>query len=117
MTQSSEISSSVVKSFEVLDIDVLDRNCENIGKIEEIILDKMRGEVKYLVLSFGGFLGVGEKLFAIPWNSIRYNEKEKSFIMDIVKASLKDAPGFDRNKWPDFADKTFGKKISDYYNA
>src|SRR5580704_3721917 len=90
---------------------------ENIGKIDEIMIDIPTGRVAYAVLSFGGFLGMGDKLFAIPWSRLTLDEENKVFLLDVDRATLERAPGFDKNNWPDMADQTWGAEIYTYYGA
>ncbi|HEM0318187.1 TPA: PRC-barrel domain-containing protein, partial [Legionella pneumophila] len=66
----------VVKASEVTGVDVKNLTGEDLGKINEVVIDKARGKVSYLVLNFGGILGFGNKFFAIPWNMFTYNEEE-----------------------------------------
>jgi len=95
--------------------DVYDHNEENLGDIKEIMLDMRSGKVAYAVLSFGGFLGMGEKLFAVPWAALTLDTKNKRFVLKVDKETLKNAPGFDKDNWPDMADVSWGKKIHSYY--
>lgn len=88
---------------------------EDLGKIEEFMIDLETGCVAYAVLSFGGFLGLGDKLFAIPIQALTLNEDEKCFILDVPKEKLKNASGFDKNNWPDMADQTWSATIHEYY--
>ena len=88
---------------------------EDLGKIEEFMFDLDSGCIAYAVLSFGGFLGVGDKLFAIPWRALSLSTEEHAFILDVPKDKLKNAPGFDKSNWPDMADETWGSGIFDYY--
>ncbi len=88
---------------------------EDLGKIEEIMLDVPSGRVAYAVLSFGGFLGIGNKLFAIPWEALTVDEGSHEFILNLDKQRLENAPGFDKDNWPDMADRSFGQKIYSYY--
>ena len=90
---------------------------EDIGKINEIMIDTPTGRVAYAVLSFGGFLGMGDKLFAIPWNRLSLDEDNKCFLLDIDKETLKRAPGFDKDNWPDMGDQTWGTEIYKYYKS
>ena len=73
---------------------------DNIGKIEELMIDLDNGRVAYSVLSFGGFLGLGDKLFAIPWQALKLRLHEHAFLLDIPKDVLEKAEGFDKNNWP-----------------
>src|ERR1051325_8418689 len=81
---------------------------EDLGKIEEIMLDVPSGRVAYAVLSFGGFLGMGNKLFAVPWQALTLNERDHEFILNVEKQQLENAPGFDKDNWPDMADPKWG---------
>jgi len=90
---------------------------DDLGKIEEIMLDVPTGRVAYAVLSFGGFLGMGNKLFAVPWNALTLDEQEHQFILDVDKQVLESAPGFDKDNWPDMADPTWGSQIHTHYGS
>lgn len=94
-------------------------NCqeESIGDIKEIMLDMSSGKVCYAVLSFGSFLGMGEKLFAVPWTALKLDTENKRFILDVTKDRLKDAPGFDHSDWPDMADNSWSNDIHTYYRT
>ena len=95
--------------------DVFNAAGEDLGEIKEIMLDMRSGRVSYAVLTFGGFLGMGEKLFAVPWEALKLDTKEKRFVLDVSKTKLESAPGFDRNHWPDMADTTWQHSIHSYY--
>lgn len=97
--------------------EVYNRNEEKIGKIEEIMLDIHEGTVAYAVLSFGGFLGIGDKLFAIPWKSLSLDEENKRFILDVSKEKLEKAEGFDQDHWPDFSNPEWQGKTYSYYGV
>jgi sporulation protein YlmC with PRC-barrel domain len=88
---------------------------EDLGKIEEIMLDYNNGRIAYAVLSFGGFMGLGNKLFAIPWNALELSTEEHKFILNVDKEKLENAPGFDKNDWPDMANPEWGSKIYSHY--
>ena len=76
---------------------------EHLGNIKELMIDLDGGLIAYAVLSFGGILGFGDKLFAIPWEALTIDEENHSMILDVDKELLKDAPGFDKDHWPDNA--------------
>lgn len=104
-----------VRSGEVVGVSVKNNLLEDLGEIAEIVIDKSTGRVSYLVLDFGGFLSFGNKYFAVPWHSFSYNASEDCFILNIEKERLKDAPGFDKDHWPDFVAPEVTKPISDFY--
>lgn len=90
---------------------------DDLGKIEDIMLDTDNGRVGYAVLSFGGFLGMGDKLFAIPWSALQLDTAEHRFILNVTKERLKAAPGFDKDNWPNMADRAWGESIHSHYAA
>ncbi|WP_233080587.1 PRC-barrel domain-containing protein [Rheinheimera soli] len=96
--------------------DVYNHHEEKVGDIKEIMLDMNAGKVSYAVLSFGSFLGMGEKLFAVPWSALILDTENKRFKLDIDKDRLDNAPGFDKDNWPDMADTTWRELIHSYYD-
>jgi sporulation protein YlmC with PRC-barrel domain len=105
----------IVKSDEVIGVAVKNSVKEDVGKIEEIVLDKVSGQTRYVVLSFGGILGMGDKYFAIPWKAISYSPEDATFILNVSKERLEKAPGFNKNNWPNFADQTWAQSIEAHY--
>jgi len=97
--------------------DVYNQKDEDLGDIKEIMLDIRSGRIAYAVLSFGGFLGMGEKLFAVPWDALKLDTVQKRFVLNVEKDSLDDAPGFNKSDWPDMADPTWEKGIHAYYGT
>jgi hypothetical protein len=90
---------------------------EEVGSIREIMIDVPSGRVAYAVLGVGGFLGFGERLFAIPWQVLTLDEDRKCFLLDVDKNRLQNAPGFDKDNWPDMADVTWASGINSYWNV
>jgi len=106
---------SVISAGTVTGDSVVNRKNEDLGKIEEIMLDPTSGRIAYAVLSFGGFLGMGDKLFAIPWSALELDTINKRFILDTPKQKLETAPGFDKDNWPDMADRAWGESVYTHY--
>jgi len=96
---------------------VLSTAGEELGTLKELVIDLDDGRIAYAVLSFGGFLGLGDKLFAIPWEALIMDMEENRFILDLDKEVLKHAPGFDKDNWPDNAQYEAGwlLNIYEYY--
>jgi sporulation protein YlmC with PRC-barrel domain len=90
---------------------------EDLGKVDEIMIDIPTGRVAYAVVSFGGFMRMGNKLFAIPWSVLKLDEDEKKFVLDVDKQTLENAPGFDKDNWPDMADTSWRSQLYSYYGA
>lgn len=87
----------------------------SLGKIKEIMLDLRNGRIGYAVLSTGSFLGIGEKLFAIPWKALKLDPKHKRFVLKMEKSVLENAPGFSNDNWPDMEDQEWSVRIHNYY--
>jgi hypothetical protein len=88
---------------------------DDLGEIKELMIDTDTGHIAYAVLSFGGFLGIGDKLFAVPWDALGLSTEEKKFILNVPKEKLEKAPGFDKNNWPDMSNREWGGSIYKYY--
>lgn len=97
--------------------DVYNQSDEKLGDIKEFMLDMRNGRVSYAVLSFGGFLGLGEKLFAVPWSALILDTVNKRFTLNVDKGRLEDAPGFDKDQWPDMANPAWAQGIHTYYGT
>lgn len=96
---------------------VVNQAGEDLGKINELMIDIESGRIAYAVLSFGGFLGMGDKLFAIPWNRLSVDEANRRIIFDVNKETLERAPGFDKDNWPNMSDPSWGTDIYNYYGS
>lgn len=94
---------------------VTNRAGEDLGHLEEIMLDVRTGNVAYAVISFGGILGIGSKLFAVPWQALQIDQDEEQIIMDVDKAKLENAPGFDEDDWPNTAEPNWLGEVYTYY--
>jgi len=115
MSQVTMFSSSPVKATAIIGSSVFNPKGESLGEIREIVIDPRVGKVAYVVVAFGGFLGLGEKLFAIPFSSFAYNVAETSYVLDIEPERLKKAPGFDADHWPAMSDEKWNKDVYQFY--
>jgi sporulation protein YlmC with PRC-barrel domain len=88
---------------------------EDLGKIEDLIIDPGTNRIAYAILSFGGFLGVGDKLFPVPLNALMLDTVNKTFTLNMDKERLKNAPGFDKDNYPDLTDQKWGSGVYSYY--
>jgi sporulation protein YlmC with PRC-barrel domain len=97
--------------------DVYNHSDEELGDIKEIMLDMRTGQIAYAVLSFGGIMGMGDKLFAVPWDSLTLDTVNKRFLLDVDKEQLKNAPGFDKDNWPDMASEAWNEQLNQFYGT
>lgn len=77
---------------------------DDLGELKELMFDVQSGRIAYAVLSFGGFLGLGNKLFAIPWQALALDTEEHALVLNVDKEKLETAPGFDADDWPESTD-------------
>jgi len=112
ITVSKVFRASTIKGMAVYNLEG-----DRVGTIDELVIDVEKGQVVYAALSVGGFLGAGDKLFAIPWRefTLEMDQKDKFFRLDIDKDKLKAAEGFDKNAWPDVADPKWAEKIESQF--
>ncbi len=96
--------------------DVYNLANEKLGRVHDIMLDVPRGRIAYVVLSRGGVLGMGDKLFAIPWSALTLDTERKCFLLDVDEERLKNAEGFDKDSWPRMADLAWATKLHEYYD-
>ncbi|MBX9601278.1 MAG: PRC-barrel domain-containing protein [Bryobacteraceae bacterium] len=96
---------------------IINKTGEDLGKVRDLMIDIVYGRVGYVVLSFGGVLGIGDKLFAVPWDKITVDEDREALVLDVTRAVLEQAPGFEKDNWPDMADLEWGSQIHAYYEV
>lgn len=99
----------------VLNAEVTNVSVEGAGYIKDVVLDIAHGRIAYAVLGFGGFLGLGEKLVAVPWEALTYDAENKRFIVNVSRERLENAEGLDPESLPDMADPDWGRRIYSYY--
>lgn len=95
--------------------EVYNRREDRLGILKEFMLDLDSGKICYAVMSSGGFLGVGEKLFAIPWRALTLDAENACFVLDIAEERLMNLPGFNMRHWPDMRDARWVKDIDTFY--
>jgi sporulation protein YlmC with PRC-barrel domain len=97
--------------------DVYNPQGDDLGDIREFMIDMASGQVAYAVLSFGGLLGMGDKLFAVPWSALTLDRQNQRFTLDVAKERLRDAPGFDKKHWPAMADPAWARSLHAFYGT
>lgn len=110
-------SQSCMSSSSLEGEEVKNRKNEDLGNIKDFMIDCDTGRVVYAVLSYGGVLGMGDKLFAVPMTALKLDTDSKCFRLEANKEELKDAPGFDKSNWPDMADRRWETDIHRYYKT
>jgi hypothetical protein len=100
----------LVRGSTVIGSNVKDLAGKDAGKIEDLLLDH-DGDVAYAIVSFGGFLGVGDKLFAVPWKAVILDRENRTVHIDVKKEALERSPSFSRDKWPEPNDREWGRDV------
>lgn len=102
---------------DLTDLEVRDMQNEEVGKIKDLVVDLESGEIRYAALSVGGVLGIGDDLFAVPWNAFRVEKQDDEWvaIINAPAARFEDAPGFDNDNWPPFADENWQTTNDRFY--
>jgi sporulation protein YlmC with PRC-barrel domain len=117
MTDTTKLTDGMLIAAEKVNgTDVYNPEGDKLGEVEDIMLDKISGRVAYAVLSFGGFLGMGEKKYPLPWSTLSYDTRKGGYVVNIDKEMLKDAPSFevdDDISWT----RDFGRGVDKYYGA
>jgi sporulation protein YlmC with PRC-barrel domain len=91
----------VSRASRIIGADIKNSKGENLGDVKELVLDPQSGQVVYAVVSFGGVMGVGDKLFAVPWRVLKWVNEKEYYLLNVEKSTLKKAPGFDKKHWPE----------------
>ena len=95
--------SGVLKASELIGMSVQGTEGKKLGDIKDLVIDPEEGGIEYAVLEFGGFAGIGDKYFAVPWEALQLDQTNKKILLDVHKKDLRNAPGFDKNNWPDLS--------------
>jgi sporulation protein YlmC with PRC-barrel domain len=116
--QDRELPWNLIRGNTFIGANVENPQGQNLGEIKDIVIDRASGRMAYAVVSFGGFLGMGEKLFAVPWGAFSQPKADKeTLVLDVDKERLKNAPGFDAHNWPQMASREWVTSLYSYYNV
>ena len=96
-------------------LSVKNKEGDTLGDVHDVVMDLKSGQIAYLVLASGGFLGIGEKYLPVPYESLEYNPKSDSFLMDVPKDKFKNAPHIDMKSWPNRPDNRYVEDVYSYY--
>ena len=105
------------RASKLIGMNVRNAEGEKLGTINDFVLDVRTGKIAYAALSVGGVLGVGDKLFAVPYTELKFDhgKDEQFFVLNASKQKLEAAPWFDQSNWPNFADPHWSDQIDKYY--
>jgi len=113
-----DLSWNLIKGSTFIGGNVENPQGQNLGDVKDVVIDRASGRIVYAVVSFGGFLGMGEKLFAVPWGAFAQPKPNKdTFVLAMDKERLKNAPGFDKDNWPQMASREWVTNLYSYYSV
>lgn len=115
--RTSTTNQPILSATSLIGDDVVNSAGEDLGKVEDFMLDLEHGRIRYTVLSFGGFLGMGDKLFAIPPERLRIDTENHRMVLDMDRERLERAPGFDKDDWPDTGDNVWQTEVYEFYGS
>jgi sporulation protein YlmC with PRC-barrel domain len=116
-TVTTEETSSVISADKVEGTTVYNTKGEKLGSIEEVMIDKLSGKVAYAVLSFGGFLGIGDRHHPLPWQVLKYDTNQGGYVINLDKKTLEGAPSYSDDESVNWADQQWGRQVHDYYQV
>jgi sporulation protein YlmC with PRC-barrel domain len=110
-------ASIVMWASTLFDYTVYSHEGEKLGDVKDFMLDVRSGKVLYALLSFGAIVGMGEKVFPVPWDALTVDVEHERVVLNVAKTGLQDAPGFHKNSSPDLADPSWVREIHVYYGV
>ena len=116
-TTGAEESRRLISADKVEGSAVYNRSSERLGTVQDIMLDKVSGKVAFAVMSFGGFLGIGEKYHPLPWSTLSYDVQQGGYVVDMTRDQLEAAPSYGMQENVDLNDDAYGRRVYDYYKA
>ena len=112
----------IVRVSKLTGMNIQNQAGEGVGEINDLVLDVNTGKIRYAAVTYGGFLGIGNKMFAVPFEAFRFERDRDDanavrLILDVTEQQLEGAVGFDEDNWPDFADEKFGLELDKRYKV
>ena len=107
----------LISSEKVEGTAVYNRNGDRLGTVDHVMIDKFTGQVEYAVMSFGGFLGIGESYNPVPWKSLTYDVNLGGYVIDADRARLESAPRLQSTARPDWSDPSYTDKVDEYWSV
>ncbi len=106
----------IISSDRVEGTSVYNANGDKLGSIDDLMIDKYSGNVRYAVMEFGGFLGMGTDRYPLPWSMLKYDTTKDGYVVPISKSSLDKAPRYPDSDRPAYTDD-YGRKVHDHYGV
>jgi sporulation protein YlmC with PRC-barrel domain len=113
---------ATIRASQFIGMDIYNEQGDSVGEINDLVLDVKHGHIRYAAVTYGGFLGVGDKMFAVPWEAFRFRQDpddadERYLVLNVTQQQLEGAEGFDQDHWPNFADPKFTAELDKRYGV
>lgn len=116
-TGQADETDRLISSEKVDGTAVYNRNGDRLGTVDHLMIDKFTGQVEYAVMSFGGFLGMGESYNPVPWKSLTYDPDLGGYIIDTDRSRLESAPRYTTGNQPNWSDRAYTERVDDYWHV
>jgi hypothetical protein len=116
MTTMSNTASGIISSDKVEGTSVYNAVGDKLGSIDDLMIDKVSGQVEYAVMEFGGFLGIGSDRYPIPWKMLKYDTQVDGYVVPLDKPKLEKAPKYEADAIPAY-DSAYGQQVNRYYGV
>jgi len=113
----SDTAGSLIAASQVTGTNVYNRAGDKLGDVYDVIINKQSGQVEYAIMSFGGFLGIGDTYHPLPWKTLNYSPREGGYVVDIDKQRLEGAPSYGASDTTVWDDPAYGRRVNDYYGS
>jgi sporulation protein YlmC with PRC-barrel domain len=113
----TNVSGRLISADKVAGTTVFNYGGEKLGHVESVMIDKATGQVAYAILSFGGFLGLGDSHHPLPWRTLRYDRDKGGYVVDLDKATLEGAPQYRSGETIDWSTPEYGRRVDEYYRV
>jgi sporulation protein YlmC with PRC-barrel domain len=116
-TGQADQTDRLISSEKVDGTAVYNRNGDRLGTVDHLMIDKFTGQVEYAVMSFGGFLGMGESYNPVPWRSLTYDVNLGGYVIDTDRSRLESAPRYTTSDQPNWSDRAYTERVDDYWHV
>lgn len=117
MKDPSDTRGRLIAASQVNGTSVYNRAGESLGSIYDVMLEKVSGKAEYAIMSFGGFLGIGDRYHPLPWQALTYDPAKGGYVVDLDRRRLEGAPSYAANEFGLWDDPAYGRRVSDYYSG
>jgi hypothetical protein len=111
----TEETNNLISADKVTGTSVYNRQGKKLGSVYGVMLNKSTGQVAYAIMSFGGFLGIGESYHPLPWRALTYDTRQDGYVVDIDRSRLEGAPSYTTRDEPNWSDRSYGQRVDQYY--